>query len=91
MALRLGLRQIDGLRIADGERLVAARGARPYASVEELRTRAQVPVHSIERLAAADAFRSMKLDRRAALWDSKALKAAPDLPLFAHAEARDEG
>ena len=91
MALRLGLRQIDGLRAADAERLVAARDARPFASVEELRTRAHVPVHSIERLAGADAFRSIKLDRRAALWDSKALKAAPDLPLFAAADARDEG
>jgi error-prone DNA polymerase len=90
-ALRLGLRMIEGLRIADAERLVAARGARPYGSVEDLRTRAHVPVHAIERLAAADAFRSMKLDRRAALWDSRALKAAPDLPLFAAADARDEG
>jgi error-prone DNA polymerase len=90
-ALRLGLRMIEGLRIADAERLVAARGSRPFASVEELRTRAHVPVHAIERLASADAFRSMKLDRRAALWDSKALKAAPDLPLFAAADARDEG
>jgi error-prone DNA polymerase len=91
MALRLGLRMIEGLRIADAERLVAARGARPYGSVEDLRTRAHVPVHAIERLAAADAFRSMKLDRRAALWDSRALKPAPDLPLFAAADARDEG
>jgi error-prone DNA polymerase len=33
----------------------------------------------------------MGLDRRAALWDSRALKQAPDLPLFAYAEARDEG
>jgi error-prone DNA polymerase len=48
-------------------------------------------VHAIQRLAAADAFRSIGLDRRAALWDSRALKSAPDLPLFAHAEARDEG
>jgi error-prone DNA polymerase len=88
VTLRLGLRQIDGLRSADVERLVAAR---PYASVEELRSRGQVPVHAIQRLAAADAFRSMALDRRAALWDSRALKQAPDLPLFAYAEARDEG
>ena len=50
-----------------------------------------VPVHAIQRLAAADAFRSMNLDRRAALWDSRALKQAPDLPLFIAAEARDEG
>ena len=87
-ALRLGLRQIDGLQREAADRLV---GRRPYRTVEELRSRGHVPVHAIQRLAAADAFRSMGLDRRAALWDSRALKAAPDLPLFAHADARDEG
>ena len=87
-ALRLGLRQIDGLQREAAERLVARR---PYRTVEELRSRGGVPVHAIQRLAAADAFRSMGLDRRAALWDSRALKQAPDLPLFAYAEARDEG
>ena len=86
-ALRLGLRQVDGLRLADAERVAAGR---PYACVEDLRS-SGVPVHAVERLAAADAFRSIGLDRRAALWDSKALKAAPDLPLFAAADARDEG
>jgi len=88
VALRLGLRQIDGLQREAAERLVARR---PYRSVEELRTRGAVPVHAIQRLAAADAFRSMGMDRRAALWDSRALKSAPDLPLFTYAEARDEG
>jgi error-prone DNA polymerase len=48
-------------------------------------------VHAIQRLAAADAFRSMGLDRRAALWDSRALRQAPDLPLFAYSEAKEEG
>jgi len=90
-ALRLGLRQVDGLHREAGERLVAGRRARPYASVEELRSRSAVPAHAIQRLAAADAFRSLGLDRRSALWDSRALKTAPDLPLFAAAEARDEG
>jgi error-prone DNA polymerase len=87
-ALRLGLRQVDGLHVEAAERVVAHR---PYSTVEELRTRGRVPVHAIQRLAAADAFRSIGLDRRAALWDSRALRQAPDLPLFAHAEARDEG
>src|SRR6185295_13729302 len=87
-ALRLGLRQIDGLQREAAERLVARR---PYRTVEELRSRGGVPVHAIQRLAAADAFRSIGLDWRAALWDSRALKQAPDLPLFAYAEARDEG
>jgi error-prone DNA polymerase len=87
-ALRLGLRQVDGLHREAADRLVARR---PYRSVEELQSRGKVPVHSIQRLAAADAFRSMGLDRRSALWDSRALKQAPDLPLFAFAEERDEG
>jgi error-prone DNA polymerase len=88
VALRLGLRQIDGLQREAADRLVERR---PYRTVEELRTRGGLPVHAIQRLAAADAFRSIALDRRAALWDSRALKAAPDLPLFAYADARDEG
>ncbi|MDQ3079074.1 MAG: error-prone DNA polymerase [Pseudomonadota bacterium] len=91
LALRLGLRQIDGLRLDAATRIVAARGDTPYASVEEMKNRAGVNVAAVERLAGADAFRSMGLDRRAALWDAKALKGAPDLPLFAAAEARDEG
>lgn len=87
-AVRLGLRQVEGLHRDAADKVVAGR---PYSDVEELRSRGGVPVHAIQRLAAADAFRSMKLDRRAALWDSKALKQAPDLPLFAAALARDEG
>jgi error-prone DNA polymerase len=87
-AMRLGLRQIDGLQREAADRLIARR---PYASVEELRSRGGVPDHAIYRLAAADAFRSIGLDRRAALWDARALRQSPDLPLFAYAEARDEG
>ena len=90
-ALRLGLRQVEGLRKDDSERIVAARGTRPFADVEEVKTRGRVGVATIERLAAADAFRSIGLDRRAALWDARALKQAPDLPLFIAAEERDEG
>ena len=90
-SLRLGLRQVEGLRLDAATRIVAARGDTPYASVEDMKRRAGVNVAAVERLAEADAFRSMKLDRRAALWDSRALRNAPDLPLFAAAEARDEG
>jgi len=88
--LRLGLRQIEGFHREAGDRLVAGR-TRPYCSVEELRSRGRVPVHAIDRLAEADAFRSLGLDRREALWDSRALKPALDLPLFVAADARDEG
>ena len=89
LAVRLGLRQVDGLRLDAATRVVAARGDTPYASVEEMKNRAGINVAAVERLAGADAFRSMGMDRRTALWDAKALKGAPDLPLFAAADARD--
>ena len=89
--LRLGLRQIEGLRLDAATRIVGARGDTHYTSVEELKARSGVNVAAVERLAEADAFRSMSLDRRGALWDARALKGSPDLPLFAQAQARDEG
>lgn len=92
LALRLGLRQIDGLSEAVAARLVADREDRgPFADVQSLRDRTELSPSHIERLASADAFGSMGLSRRQALWDARSLIAAPDLPLFAHAAARDEG
>jgi error-prone DNA polymerase len=86
--LRLGLRQVDGLAQDTAKRLIAAREA-PFADLETLKTTARLNVAAIRRLAAADAFRSMGLDRRAALWEAQALKETPDLPLFKI--ERDEG
>ncbi len=90
LILRLGLRQINGLGEADAARLLNARQT-PYRDVENLRERARLGARPINLLAAADAFRSTGRDRRAALWDARALKAVPDLPLFAFAGQRDEG
>ncbi|MEP2028423.1 MAG: error-prone DNA polymerase [Paracoccaceae bacterium] len=89
-AVRLGLRQIDGLRNDVTEQLTAARIA-PFTSLEDLKTRVQADAGTIRKLAAADAFRSMSLDRRAALWEARALKDAPDLPLFKTSDSADEG
>jgi len=85
-ALRLGLRQIKGLAEEEAEKLVAARGD-GYADPEALWQRAGLSAGSLEKLANADAWRSCGIDRRAALWALKALK-APPLPLFAAAEHR---
>nr|WP_314446130.1 error-prone DNA polymerase [uncultured Sphingomonas sp.] len=87
-ALRLGLRQVEGLREMDAARVVA--GA-PYETIEELHRRGGVPPHAIVKLAEADCFRSMGLDRRQALWDARALRPVPELPLFAAARTREEG
>ena len=92
IALRLGLRQIDGLPEAVAARIVGERVENgPYRDVAELRDRAKIGPAHIERLASADCFGSMGLSRRQALWDARSLIGAPDLPLFAHAAARDEG
>ena len=87
-ALRLGLRQVEGLGQEAAGRLVAARDA-PFAGPSDLAARSRLPARAIRALAAADAFRSAGQDRRAALWEAKALKEAPDLPLFRRGE--DEG
>ena len=87
-AVRLGLRQVDGMPAPVAARLIAERSA-PYGSLKALKDRARVDAGTMRKLAAADAFRSMGLDRRQALWDSRALRDAPDLPLFR--EAADEG
>ena len=86
-ALRLGLREIAGLSKDEiAEKLVKLRGA-GYRSVRDLWLRAGLKVASLEKLAAADAFRSLGLQRREALWAVKGLGEAP-LPLFAAAEIR---
>ena len=79
-ALRLGFRQIKGFREQDAERLIATRG-RGYDSLRHLWLASGLPLAAIERLADADAFRSIGLDRRAALWAARALGASR-LPLF---------
>ncbi|RXZ66253.1 error-prone DNA polymerase [Pelagerythrobacter rhizovicinus] len=92
IALRLGLRQVDGLPEHVAAALVDERVRNgPYRDVADLRDRAKVPVSHIERLASADCFGSLELSRRQALWDARSLVAAPDLPLFRYAEERDEG
>ena len=74
-ALRLGLREIDGVREEEMEKLVAGR-IKPYTAPHQL-CDAGVSVATMERLANADAFRSMDLDRRRALWEVAALHDRP--------------
>ncbi|MDQ2703549.1 MAG: OB-fold nucleic acid binding domain-containing protein, partial [Pseudomonadota bacterium] len=89
-AVRLGFRQIKGLSEADMEALVRCRGG-GYGSVRDLWLRSGLAVDEIEKLAQADAFRSIGLDRRAALWQVRALDrktAAETMPLFDRPDIR---
>jgi error-prone DNA polymerase len=72
-AVRLGLRQIEGMSTSEVENIVAARG-NGYSSIERLSSVEGVSHSGIERLAAADTFRSIGVDRRAALWAARRLR-----------------
>jgi len=85
LALRLGLRMTKSLADEHAAQIVAARGEQPYRDVHDLWRRAGAPRAALQRLAEADAFRSLGLDRRAALWAVRGLADTP-LPLFAAAD-----
>jgi DNA-directed DNA polymerase III PolC len=82
LALRLGFRQIRALREEDARWIVAARG-NGYTAVEDVWRRAGVGPATLRVLAEADAFASLGVSRREALWAAKALAKGGELPLFA--------
>jgi error-prone DNA polymerase len=85
-AVRLGLREIKGLSEEDAKLVVERRDV-AYDSVRDLWLRTGLSPRVLERLADADAFGSLGLTRREALWATKALGRVgdrdDDLPLFA--------
>ena len=86
-AVRLGFRQIKSFKEDDATRITAAR-LKPYRTAAELERRAGLERAALVRLAEADAFRSLAMDRRQALWSVQALK-GDRLPLFDHATANE--
>ena len=137
-ALRLGMRQVDGLREDDAKSIVSIRDGiaaelnphlfappqlsmsspgltgrssnhedqgvldarlrghdkqegESFKDVRDLWRRSGVGRATLERLAAADAFRSLGHDRRQALWEVRGLPKELPLPLFDHAQAAEAG
>jgi error-prone DNA polymerase len=98
-AVRLGFRQIDGFKWNDpdkpketddwADRIVAARNRRSFTSLEDFARDTALPKRALILLADADAFRSIGLDRRAALWAVRRLPDDVPLPLFTTAAARE--
>jgi error-prone DNA polymerase len=72
------------------DRIVAARTRRPFTSLEEFARDTGLPKRALILLADADAFRSIGLDRRAALWAVRRLPDDVPLPLFQAAIAREQ-
>lgn len=83
-AIRLGFQHITGVHEDDMRRLTGRRGA-GYDSIRDLWLRAELSPAVLAKLAEADAFRSLGLDRRDALWIVRGLNKSgdkDDLPLL---------
>ncbi|MDP4149364.1 MAG: error-prone DNA polymerase [Bacteroidota bacterium] len=73
--IRLGFRQIKGIREEEAMLLIAGR-TKPYQPIHALQDAGLSPT-TLESLADANAFRSIGLDRREALWEVSALADRP--------------
>jgi error-prone DNA polymerase len=81
-AVRLGFRLIKGLRVDHGQQVVAARKrAGRFTSIAHFHRATALPAHAVRRLAEADAFGSLGLSRRQAVWQTLEFK-DDDAPLF---------
>ncbi len=94
LALRLGFRQIKGLKEEDGLWIAAARG-NGYPDIETLWRRAGLSRRAIGKLAEADSFAALgdgaNMPRREALWEASGLSGDKPLPLFRDGEGAVEG
>jgi error-prone DNA polymerase len=83
-ALRLGLRLIGGLPQAAAQKIEAARRDGPFRSLDEFVRRTGLSQAIVSRLAEADVFGSLAIDRRAALWQALGQeKRVRSMPLLA--------
>lgn len=88
-AVRLGMRVVKGLSQNDAAKIILARANQAFESADDMWRRSGVPTASLVKLVEADAFLpSLKLERRQALWDIKALRDEP-LELWAAAAERE--
>ncbi len=67
-AVRMGLRWIKGMQMADGQRIASARELRAFDSLEDFVRRAHVPARMHAALAEAGALGELVPARRDALW-----------------------
>lgn len=88
LALRLGLKQIRGLRRDHITQILEARNEVPFRSLADFAHRARLPRPALAHLAAAGALAGFGLERREALWRIQALAEAGTL--FAEHELEEE-
>ncbi len=81
LSVRLGFRQIKGLKEEDGHWLASARG-NGYRFIDAVWRRAGLGRRALAKLAGADAFAEYGVSRREALWAVKGLGGDKPMPLF---------
>ena len=89
LAIRLGFRQIDGFH-QDWARDITGARTSGYSDFREFVRRAGLRKPGLMALAEADAFRSLGLDRREALWAVRRMTGEENLPLFAAQDMSDQ-
>ena len=87
-AMRMGFRQVDGFSKAWADAICVKR-TKPYADIEEVRRLTRLERRAFVLLADADAFRSLAIDRREALWAVRRFPDNTTLPLFQIAETNE--
>ena len=87
-ALRLGFRQIDGLSENAAKLLIAGRHE-SYRTIEDMHRRLRIDRRAFTLLADADAFGSLDIDRRAALWAVRRLPNDETCLLYTSPSPRD--
>ena len=80
-AVRLGFRQIKGMKEEDAIWINATRG-NGYSSIHDVWRRAGISPNLLARLAEADVFFALGRSRREALWEAKSIRSNKPLPLF---------
>lgn len=84
LALRLGLRVLTGIPEAAAKKIEAARETGPFSSLDDFVRRTGLSQAVVAKLAEADAFQSLAMDRRAALWQALGQeRKARHMPLLA--------
>ena len=73
-----------------GDRIVVARSGKPFVSLEDFARETRLPKRALNLLADADAFRSLGVDRREALWAVRRLPDDLPLPLFVSVAAHEQ-
>ncbi len=67
-AVRMGMRWVKGMRLAESQQIAAVRAERPFESLEDFVRRTQMPARVHTALAEAGALGALVRERRDALW-----------------------